>query len=159
MLTLIGTWAQANLRLKLKYQAGASQRSARVHGVLSIPCVQGVKRQPFTGLLNSFYLDVKNPGGWWGSKQDAFFSSNSWREFDADEVFLKIKFFLFYLITTIALRSHTWARVIDLSCSASRDFFKLSINSCVPRCPSPGCQHNWQTGSHKIWAGKESLAQ
>ena len=28
-------------------------------------------------------------------------------EFDADEVFLKIKFFLFYLITTIALRSHT----------------------------------------------------
>ena len=37
---------------------------------------------------------------------------------------------------------HTCARVIDLSCSASRDFFKLSINSCVPRCPSPGWQNN-----------------
>ena len=56
MLTLIGTWAQANLRLKLKYQAGASQRSARVHGVLSIPCVEGVKRHPLTGHLNSFTL-------------------------------------------------------------------------------------------------------
>ena len=46
---------------------------------------------------------------------------------------------------------HTWARVIDLSCSASRDFFKLRINSCVPRCPSP----RWQARSYKIWAVKK----
>ena len=36
----------------------------------------------------------------------------------------------------------TCASVIDLSCSASRDFFKLNIISCVPLWPSPEQQSN-----------------
>ena len=121
MLTLIGTWAQANLRLKLKYQAGASQRSARVHGVLSIPCVQGVKRQPFTGLLNLFTLmwkiqvDDEAPNKMLSS---ALIPGFDW-EFDADEVFLKIKFFLFlfdhnYCPAVSHLSQGHWSQLLGL---------------------------------------------
>ena len=51
------------------------------------------------------------------------------------------------VITWKQLSCPTCVRVIDLSCSASKDFFKLKINSWVPLCPSPGSQNSWKPGS------------
>ena len=57
-----------------------------------------------------------------------------------------LQLLILIVITWKQLSCPTCVRVIDLSCSASKDFFKLKINSWVPLCPSPGSQNSWIPG-------------